>query len=456
MSKLQLKTAAITTLGCKVNQFESAAFASGFEKNGLEMVSFSKAADIYVINSCAVTGKAAAQSRQMIRRALRMNPDARIIVTGCYAQVASQEVLEVTDHPICIVGNDNKHLLVEIALSSKLCDLEIYMGDMSRKKQICDLPVRRFAGRTRAYLKIQDGCNNFCSYCIVPYARGRVRSLEPARVLAQIAHFVKSGYRELVLTGIHVGMYGQDLGEGHSLLALVRSILQQPHEQLRYRISSLEPGELSNELLSCLAESKSFMPHFHLPLQSGDPEILRRMNRKYTVAEFAAVVGRILQALPAAAIGLDVLTGFPGEDEAMFQNTVALIEQLPIAYLHVFPYSKRPGTVAATMPDQVATPVKEERVGLLKELDHKKRTAFYSRQVGTVHQVLAEARKNQFKMMKGFTENYVPVFFQAPMVMENQVVEVRIDRIMDMNVFGSLAGTPNQQLPFNLNPAGPL
>jgi len=431
------KTVAVTTLGCKVNQYESASFIAGFKERGVEVVPFSRPADIYVINSCAVTGKAGAQTRQTIRRAIKTNPEARIVVTGCYAQVSTQEVLDIADRPICIVGNGNKHLLVDIALSNKLCDLEIYMGDIGRKKEICELPVKGFGGRTRAYLKIQDGCNNFCSYCIVPYARGRVRSLPPDQALEQLAVFAREGFRELVFTGIHVGMYGQDLDPRLSLLDLMRQAAAQPYE-MRYRISSLEPGELSPELLDFLAGEEKFMPHFHLPLQSGDPQILKNMNRRYTADAFEEVVNRIVAVMPGAAIGLDVLVGFPGESDAAFMRTVELIERLPISYLHVFPFSRRPGTVAEKMPGQIPGPVKDERAALLKELDHKKRTAFYGSQVGSVRRVLAEGKRNRFRMMRGFTENYVPVHFEAPNACVNEVVRVRIDRVMDMNVFGSV------------------
>jgi len=437
MSHARKKTVAITTLGCKVNQYESASFASRFKVQGVEVVPFGGPADIYVINSCAVTAKAGAQSRQLIRRALRANPGARVVVTGCYAQVAAQEVLDLADTPICLVGNENKHLLVEIAMSRKMCDLEIFLGDISTKKEICDLPVQRFPGRTRAYLKIQDGCNNFCSYCIVPYARGRVRSLTPTRVREQVAVFASEGYRELVLTGIHVGMYGQDLRPATSLLDLARQLTAEENG-LRYRISSLEPGEVSRELLELMVASPQFMPHFHLPLQSGSPAILQRMNRKYTVEQFVQVVSMILAAMPEAAIGLDVLTGFPGEGEEEFQQTLRLLEGLNISYLHVFPYSKRPGTPAATMPDQVPGPVKEERAALLAELGQQKRRDFYARQIGRRQRVLAEGGKNRLKMMKGFTDNYVPVYFEAQAALENEIVTVEIVRVEDLHVFGRL------------------
>lgn len=440
---MRKKTVAITTLGCKVNQFESASFESKFAEAGLEVVPFSTEADIYVINSCAVTGKAGAQSRQCIRGALRTNPKARIVVTGCYAQVATQEVIEIADHPICIVGNGNKHLLVEIAMSDKLCDLEVYMGDIGRKKEICHLPVRKFSGRTRAYVKIQDGCNNFCSYCIVPYARGRVRSLSPDKVFEQLDVFGREGYKELVLTGIHVGMYGQDLEPKETLTSLVRRISARKDE-IRYRISSLEPGEITDEMLGGMAGSDKFMPHFHLPLQSGDPAILRKMNRKYSVQEFEQTVMRILSFMPDSAIGLDVMVGFPGEDDRAFRNTLELIERLPITYLHVFPYSKRPGTSAEAMENHLPKMVKDERASLLRELDHKKRTAFYSKYIGTVRRVLAESKKNRFKMMRGFSGNYIPIHFEAPSSLGNQVVKVKIERVMDQNVFGTMVAGPEK------------
>lgn len=437
MPESEKKTVAITTLGCKVNQYESASFASRFTEQGAKVVPFGEQADIYIINSCAVTSKAGAQSRQLIRRALRANPGARVVVTGCYAQIATQEVLDLADTPICVVGNENKHLLVDIALARRMCDLEIYLGDISKKKEICDLPVQRFPGRTRCYLKIQDGCNNFCSYCIVPYARGRVRSLAPDRVMEQVAVFAREGYRELVLTGIHVGMYGQDLEPAATLLTLAERLVAETHD-MRYRISSLEPGELSRELLALMAASPQFMPHFHLPLQSGAPAILRRMNRTYTVEEFVQVVEMILAALPQAAIGLDVLTGFPGEGAVEFEQTFHLIERLPISYLHVFPYSKRPGTPAATMPDQVQASEKEERVAQLTALGLEKRRLFYERQIGTVQRVLVEGQKNRFKMMKGFSENYVPVHFQGQASLANEVVEVVIEEVKGADVFGRL------------------
>ncbi len=434
MSANKSKTVAITTLGCKVNQYESASFISRFKELGAKIVPFSQPADIYIINSCAVTGKAGAQSRQMIRRALRTNPAAKVIATGCYTQIAPQEVQGLAEHPIHIIGNDKKDLLVDIALSDQQPDPHM-IGDIAHTQEICHLPVQRFSGRTRAYIKVQDGCNNFCSYCIVPYTRGRVRSLPPTRVLEQVKVFANEGYKELVLTGIHVGMFGQDLPDATSLLDLIILLHDAPYN-LRYRISSLEPGELSDALLNRLAQSDKFMPHFHLPLQSGDPHILKKMNRRYTVADFVKVVNDIIKVMPEAAIGLDTVVGFPGEDDTMFNNTCELIESLPISYLHVFPYSRRPGTPAAKMADQVTSQAKNDRAARLRELDHKKRTAFYNSQIGTIHRVLVENKNNRFKMMKGFSENYVPIYFQGSPTLTHTIVNVKIEYTRGKDVFG--------------------
>ncbi|MFH1215420.1 MAG: tRNA (N(6)-L-threonylcarbamoyladenosine(37)-C(2))-methylthiotransferase MtaB [Pseudomonadota bacterium] len=426
---------AITTLGCKVNQFESAAFLSQLEERKAEIVPFSQPADVYIINTCAVTAKAAAQSRQMIRRALKTNSEARIVVTGCYSQVASGKVLEIADWSVCIVGNGFKHRLVDIALSEKQCDLEMHMGDIGSRKTICPLTATRFAGRTRAYLKLQDGCNNFCSYCIVPYARGRSRSLETQSALHQIEIFAAQEYKEIVLTGIHVGMYGLDLSPQTRLIDFIdRATSLYP--DIRFRLSSLEPGEVGDELLDLMGKKPNFMPHFHIPLQSGDDRILREMNRRYTSADFVGIVDRILAKIPHAAIGVDVLVGFPGETESAFANTHDLLERLPVTYLHVFPYSRRSGTLASGMRNQIPGPEKEKRVALLRNLDQVKKAAFYSNHLGTPHRVLAENRKNRFKLMRGFTENYIPVLFPALDKDCNTIVDVLLDRIEDGIVFG--------------------
>lgn len=430
------KTIAVTTLGCKVNQFETAAFLSELAQREVELVPFSQSAEVYIINTCAVTARAGAQSRQLIRQALRANPEARLIVTGCYAQIAANDILEIADSPICIVGNDCKHRLVEVALADRHCDLEMHLGNIGGQKEISPLIATSFGARTRAYLKIQDGCNSFCSYCIVPYTRGRSRSLTPDRAVAQAEIFAAQGYKEQVLTGIHLGHYGHDLTPKTNLRELLALLLAK-NLPGRYRLSSLEPTEITNELLTLMAESAAVMPYLHIPLQSGDDRILQRMNRRYSAAVFAKVVEQSVARLPEAAIGVDVLVGFPGEDEAAFRNTYNLLESLPVSYLHIFPYSKRPGTPAASMVDQVAKAEKDERVALLRELDHKKRATFYQKHLGSTRQILVERRKRG-RLLRGYTGNYIPVSFEGDDVLMNQLVKVRLEELADGGMLGKV------------------
>ena len=426
-----MKKIAVVTLGCKVNQFESASFITGFREQGCEIVPASQAADIFVINTCAVTGRAGQQSRQLIRKIMRNNPEARLVVTGCYAQMAAEELLDIVqDNQLAIVGNGNKHLLVETALAEKQPDMVMLTGKISTKKEICTLPVRRFNGRTRAYLRIQDGCNNFCTYCIVPYTRGRSRSLPMAQVLEQIRVFVDEGYRELVITGINVGKYGLDLEEGENIYSLLDTICRD-FPTMRIRLSSVEPTEVNDRLLELMTGHENFMPHLHIPLQSGDDGVLARMNRRYTTETFVRVIQKINTALPHGAIGCDILGGFPGEDERAADNTFQLLAGLPVSYLHVFPYSKRPGTLASGFKNQVPGPVKDARVARLRELDQRKRQEFYDRHVNTEQNILVERKNKKTGLLQGFSENYIPVRFSGPSDCIRTVVRVRIDSIED-------------------------
>ena len=433
------KKIAITTLGCKVNQFESAAFATAFQHAGCELVAFKEQADVYVINTCAVTARAGRQSRQLIRRAMRSNPEARLVVTGCYAQSDAQHILEIVENPVCIVGNGNKHLLSRVAIEERQCDLAMYMGDIRRKKEICSLPVERFIGRTRACLRVQDGCDNFCSYCIVPYTRGQSRSLPQKEVFAQAAVFAEQGYKEMVITGINVGKYGLDLAENETIISLLAGLCSR-FPEMRLRLSSIEPGEVTEELLDLIAGHDNFLPHLHIPLQSGDDDILRRMNRRYSSEDFRDVILRCCERLANAAIGVDVLVGFPGESEQAFANTYELLAVLPVSYLHVFPYSRRPGTLAASMSPQITGLIRNERVATLRRLDAEKRTAFYQAHLGTTQSVLVEGPARNDSHLRGMTDNYIPVRFSGPEKLSNHVIRLRLDSIEE----GWVAGT--QQL----------
>ena len=423
-----MKRVAITTLGCKVNQFESASFATGFAEQDCELVPFHAEADIYVINTCTVTAKAGQQSRQFIRQALRRNPEARVVVTGCYAQMDPETVLDLAEKPVIIIGNGNKHLLVETALSARQTDLVMMMGQIRRKTEICALPVRRFSGRTRAYLRVQDGCDNFCSYCVVPFTRGRSRSQPLAEVLQQASVFAEEGYLELVITGINVGKYGLDLSEGETIYSLLDRLCT-GFPQLRIRLSSIEPTEVNDALLTLMTDRANFMPHLHIPLQSGDDAVLARMNRHYNCSEFAAVIERVHRALPEAAIGCDVLCGFPGETAAEAENTYQLLAGLPVSYLHVFPYSRRPGTLAGVYGQHLPGPVKDERVRRLRELDCEARQRFATRNLGRTLGVLVERRQRKGGLLQGFSENYLPLVFAGTQELVHRVVPVRVDRI---------------------------
>jgi len=444
VNTVKKRKVAVTTLGCKVNQFESASFISGFREQGCELVSASEEADILVVNTCAVTARAGQQSRQLIRRLRRSNPEARLLVTGCYAQLTGDELPElIADSSLIVIGNADKHLLVSTALEEG-CSVPP-VKDVGTAQEICPLPVRRFSGRTRAYLRIQDGCNNFCSYCIVPYTRGRCRSLPLADVLAQVEVFVEEGYQELVVTGINAGKYGLDLTEGEDIYSLLETLCRRFPER-RIRLSSVEPAEVNERLLDLMTGFANFMPHLHIPLQSGDNGVLARMQRKYTTETFAEVVKRVRTALPHAAIGCDILAGFPGEDEQAAENSFSFLAQLPITYLHIFPYSLRPGTLAAKFADQVSGPVKDARVARLRELDVQKKVVFYQQHCGTEQRVLLEGGDEQAGLFKGFSENYIPVRCKGDArsvgnsvgSSAGTVVSVRLIEVRDEMVFGEI------------------
>ena len=436
-----MKKVFITTLGCKVNQFESASFKTGFEAGGVEITDNSEHADIIVINTCTVTNKAGAQSRREIRKAARTNPTARIVVTGCHAQISFEEMKKLDiPHPerICVIGNDRKQVLVDHAVAAIFPAAEMLPEDLREEQNIADLPVAKFDGRTRAYLRVQDGCNSFCSYCIVPFTRGRSRSIPEAQAILQAQRYAAEGHREIVVTGIHVGRYGRDLAPQNDIVSLLRRLCRATPE-VRYRLSSIEPLEITDELLALMSETGNLMPHLHIPLQSGDNEILAAMNRRYSREQFADIVQKCRNAMPDCAIGIDVLVGFPGEKEHHFDNTRQLLETIDCTYLHVFPYSKRPGTVAAAMVDQVAKHVKSERVEILRSLGESKRSSFYRQQCNSVREVLIENERDSSGLLKGFTDNYISLLLDGTDCLKNTIVRARLDRLENNSVIAHTA-----------------
>lgn len=381
------------------------------------------------------------QSRQAIRQAMRAHPDARILVTGCYAQTDPETVSEIVGDQGVVAQADKGRI------ATILCDTEnTAPGTSGSKKDSIDPPPvnrtdARTSPRTRPFLKIQDGCDAFCTYCIVPHARGRSRSLPPSEVIANLRILAESGFHEVVLAGIHMGCYGRDLQPATTLFELLQEIeVSRPIDRLR--LSSIEPLELSEDIVRLSAASHCICPHFHIPLQSGDNGVLKRMGRPYTAEQFGALVDGIHRRMPKAAIGADVLVGFPAETEQAFKQSRQLIKDLPLSYLHVFPFSARPGTPAATMPDQIPADVLKERSHCMRQLGTELRQAFYNRFLNNKVNVLVEtSRDKRTGMQKGLTANYLPVVIDADDTCQNTFVDVTITKVEERYLTGRLAQT---------------
>ena len=430
----------ITTLGCKVNQAESEAIAQDLQSCKWRAARDREAADCCIINTCAVTQKAAMQSRQAVRRAIRANPNAQIFVTGCYAQTAPQEIKTIGGVNY-IIGHGEKHTIGHRILAGDAAvrgQAISICGEIHRKRPFASMPPANSVLRTRPFLKIQDGCDAFCAYCIVPYARGRSRSMPLDNVLDQIGKLAKAGYREVVLTGIHLGAYGHDLSPATNLAAAMERIRKlKPID--RIRLSSIEPFEFTEEIFDQAIKSEIFCRHFHIPLQSGDAAILKAMARPYSPQFFNDLIFKIHRIMPDAAIGVDVLVGFPGEDQMAFENTYNLLEKLPITYLHVFPFSARPGTEAADLPGKVDGRIVKDRCEQMRELGHKKRMEFYRKFLGQELPFLIETKREAAtNLLKGISSNYLPVLIDAGDELKNKILDVKIQRLEGMKLFGNL------------------
>ena len=435
----------ITTLGCKVNQYESEALAQKLSDDGQWVISRDKGiADLCIINTCTVTQKASMQSRQAIRQAIRSHPKARIIVTGCYAQTEPDEINKIkgVHH---VIGHFDKHKLPDMILAGK--ENILPSPDLEQKiHHFNPMPSVGLGYRTRPFLKIQDGCNDFCTYCIVPYARGPSRSLPPERVLDNINKIHQAGYHEVVLTGIHLGNYGIDLGKRKADLLDLLNRIRKTCTIDRVRLSSIEPFELTEDIIKFVAQSGSgpakICHHFHIPLQSGDDFILKKMHRPYSRSFFIDLVEKIHKLLPDCAIGVDTLIGFPGESDRAFENTYSLIEQLPVSYLHVFPFSPRKGTPAYSYPDKVNSNVIRERCQKMRTLGKLKRNVFYNKFKGKTLEILIEGKqKKSTNLLKGITSNYIPVLVKGEDKLKNTMANVTIDEVNDNSqVFGKIKG----------------
>lgn len=415
-----MKKVAITTLGCKTNQFESAAMIEQLRGAGYQVVPFGDFSDIYIINSCTVTARTDSETRRLIRRARRMNPQARIVATGCYAQVAPGD-LEKMPELDGVLGN-----LEKLDIAALLETADHHVSDISITKEGETLKLTSFAEHTRAFLQIQTGCNSFCTYCIVPFARGRSRSVTLEDALEGVRNLSANGFREIVLTGIHLGAYGLDLNPSLSLTGLVRQIDRDKLVE-RLRIGSVEPNEVTDELLKLMSESEIICPHLHLPLQSGSDSVLSRMGRHYSSSFFRELIVKIDRALPDAFIGADLIAGFPGESEAEFNDTVKLLEELPLSDLHVFPYSSRSGTRAAGMPDQIPPQIIKERAAILRKIAEQKKGLFLHRFSGRSLQVLTQGYDTKNMIYRGLSRNYIEVSFPGPAGLINQELSVNIE-----------------------------
>jgi threonylcarbamoyladenosine tRNA methylthiotransferase MtaB len=432
------RTVAFATLGCRLNQADSQQLQTALEARGFRTVPAEAPADVVVVNTCTVTARAEFSDRQAIRRAARVSPGARLVVTGCWAQTSPGEVARLPEVDL-VVGNADKHRLPE--LLDDLLAARVQVSDLHAAAPLdaFPAPTARVLGRSRAFLKVQDGCRHRCAFCVVPLARGASRSLEPGLVLDRARALVDAGHAEVVLTGVDLGHYGADLVPRTSLSALLGALVGLAGVRW-IRLSSLLPAYVTPELLDLVAASPRIAPHFHLPLQSGSDRILRAMRRPYDAALYRRVIERLARAVPTLALGTDVIAGFPGEAETDFGATLALVDALPLSYLHVFPYSPRRGTEAAGLGGAVDEEARRRRSRLLRELGRRKNLAFRRRLVGGVEEALVlETRDRASGRLVGLTGGYVEVQFDGPDGLMGRLARLRVTAVEGDRTLGVAA-----------------
>ena len=412
-----MKTVAFFTLGCKVNQYETNAMMQKMIEAGYEVVDFETKADIYIINTCTVTNMADKKSRQMLRRVKEINPEAILIAVGCYAQVAKEKLEQIPEIDLILGINEKNDIVKYVEQASK----NTYVSDVLHQTEFLDFGDVTYTEKTRAVIKVQDGCNQFCSYCIIPYARGRIRSRKPESVIKEITDVAKEGIKEVVITGIHIASYGKDFNTEYRLIDLLEEIQKVDGIQ-RIRLGSLEPTLITEEFVTRLKKLPKICDHFHLSLQSGCDETLKRMNRKYTTNQFRHVVELLRNAYPEVHLTTDVIVGFPGETEEEFNKTYEFLKEIKFYKMHVFKYSPRSGTVAAKMPNQIDGNVKEERSNRLIELSDKNEKEYNQKYIGKEVEVLLEEREGEY--LKGHTTNYMVVKMKTNENLENTIQKV--------------------------------
>ncbi len=431
-----MKKAAFYTLGCKVNQYETEAMAEMFKSSGYEITDFENYADVYVINTCTVTNMSDRKSRQIIRRAKKTNPDAIVAVTGCYAQISPEDVKKI-DGVNIVVGTKDRKNIVELTEAASADNCIDTVSDIMHTHDFEDLSIKTYQNRTRAYIKIQDGCNQFCSYCIIPYARGPVRSRPEHEVIAEIQKLADDGFSEIILTGIHVASYGKDL-ESCDLASLICKA-DKTDGIKRIRLSSIEPMTLNDDFIERIKPCSKLCHHFHLSLQSGCDETLKRMNRKYTCAEYENIVNGLRKNFADAAITTDIMVGFPGETEDEFLKTSEFVQRISFADAHIFQYSQRKGTPAAKRPDQVAPEIKEKRSKIIAEITQKSRDEFRNQFIGCELEVLFEQpyhKDNEY--FEGKTSNYLTVIVPTSENLSGQIRNVTLLEMKDDVIVGKL------------------
>lgn len=418
-----MKTVAFHTLGCKVNTYESNAMLKIFNEAGYQEVDFKQVADVYVINTCTVTNTGDSKSRQMIRKAIRKNPKATICVVGCYSQTAPEEIEKIEGVGVVLGTQYRSDIVKYVDEHLGTGEMVIKVDNVMNLRKFEDLNIDRFKN-TRAFLKIQDGCNNFCTYCIIPYARGRVRSRQKESVLNQAQRLVDNGYVEIVLTGIHTAGYGEDLDD-YSFYELLVDLVKIKGLK-RLRISSIETSQISDEIIDLIGSNEIIVDHLHVPLQAGSDATLKRMNRKYTTAEYLEKINKIRSYLPNIAFTTDIIVGFPGETDEEFEETYNFIKQVNYSELHVFPYSPRKNTPAAKMKDQVNDQIKHERANRLLQLSKELNHEFALKQIGKTLKVLFEKRDGEYLI--GHAGDYLKVKVKTADNLIGEIVTIKIDK----------------------------
>ncbi len=428
---------AFYTLGCKVNQYETEAMIEAFDKKGYEIVSYNGYADIYIINTCTVTNMGDRKSRQIIRRALDYNKDAFIAVVGCYSQIAPQEVMEIEGVQL-VLGTDKRSKIVEMVEKAiKKSSKTNAVTDIMQIDKFEEMDISQYKNRTRAFIKIQEGCDQYCSYCIIPYARGHVRSRNTDSIVEEVKRLAQSGFVEVVLTGIHIGSYGKDLNN-ISLIDIIEKIHEIDGIE-RIRMSSVEPKTLDDNFIQRLSKLKKICQHFHLSMQSGCDETLKRMNRKYTTGEYREVVNNLRRKFSEVAITTDVIVGFPGETDEEFEKTLDFVDEISFSAMHIFKYSPRKGTPAERHKNQISGEIKEERSNRLIALAKGKEREFINRFIGNEFNVLFEQElKDRKGFYEGLTHNYIRVIAESPREINGKILKVILKDVDNGHAIGKL------------------